>query len=400
MSGDEFSDLSIWLSEGIYCASKAEAFVSELCSRIIKAGVPISRMGAFIRILHPNVIGRGFIWKNGGEVVTINDGVGTDEVENFQSAPLSIVRETRQEVRHQLCSSYPADSVLVRGLRAEGATDYIAFPFTFTNGAVHVISWTTKEPGGFTSHHVASLRKLVPMFSRVAEIMSLRRTTTTLLDTYVGNQTGELILAGQIQRGHTKLMDAVIWLSDLRGFTRMSERFPAVIVVEALNLYFGCQVPAINRQGGEILKFMGDGLLAVFPIDLKTENVPDVCARALAAAREVTASVEAIDYGDGLAMIDALRFGMALHVGKVLYGNIGGGNRMDFTCIGPAVNLAARLEKLTGKLNLKIVASREFAHHGGPDWTDLGEFEVAGFAAPERVFGLCEATVPASVGRS
>jgi len=235
------------------------------------------------------------------------------------------------------------------------------------------------------------------MFSRVAEIMSLRRTTTTLLDTYVGNQTGELILAGQIQRGHTKLMDAVIWLSDLRGFTRMSERFPAVIVVEALNRYFGCQVPAINRQGGEILKFMGDGLLAVFPIDLKTENVPDVCARALAAAREVTASVEAIDYGDGLAMIDALRFGMALHVGKVLYGNIGGGNRMDFTCIGPAVNLAARLEKLTGKLNLKIVASREFAHHGGPDWTDLGEFDVAGFAAPERVFGLREAT--ASVGR-
>jgi len=186
-------------------------------------------------------------------------------------------------------------------------------------------------------------------------------------------------------------MDAAIWLSDLRGFTALSDRLPAETVVEILNHYFDCQVAAIRTHGGEVLKFMGDGLLAVFPIAERDGDIREVCTRVLEAARESRASVEALQYAHGEA-IERFRFGVALHVGKVLYGNIGGGNRLDFTCIGPAVNLAARLEKIAGRLHRTVVASEGFAGICAGGWDDLGEFPIAGFAKAERVYGLLDET--------
>src|SRR6202011_2139072 len=212
-----------------------------------------------------------------------------------------------------------------------------------------------------------------------------------LLDTYVGNRAGARIMGGQIRRGHTDTMHAAIWLSDLRGFTALSDRLPAETVVDILNCYFDCQVSAIRTHGGEVLKFMGDGLLAVFPIAERDGNVHQVCARVLEAAREARAGVKAMRYPIGDA-VERFRFGVALHVGKILYGNIGGGNRLDFTCIGPAVNPAARLEKIAGRLNRTIVASAGFAGICAGDWTDLGEFPISGFAKAERVYGLPDET--------
>jgi adenylate cyclase len=222
------------------------------------------------------------------------------------------------------------------------------------------------------------------------EIISLQRTAALLLDTYVGNRAGERILAGQIRRGHTQTMDAAIWLSDLRGFTALSDRLPAETVVEVLNRYFDCQVHAIKAHGGEVLKFMGDGLLAVFPIAAEDGDAGEVCRGALQAGRESRANVEAMHYpiGDGL---EAFRFGVALHVGRILYGNIGGGDRLDFTCIGPAVNLAARMEKIAGRLKRTVVASANFVDEcEAESWTDLGEFPIAGLAQAQRVYGLAD----------
>jgi adenylate cyclase len=188
-------------------------------------------------------------------------------------------------------------------------------------------------------------------------------------------------------------MHAAIWLSDLRGFTALSDRLPSETVVDILNLYFDCQVATIRAHGGEVLKFMGDGLLAVFPIAERDGNIQEVGTRVLDAARESRASVDAMQYTVG-DTVERFRFGIALHVGQVLYGNIGGGNRLDFTCIGPAVNLAARLEKIAGRLQRTIVASEGFARIVGA-WSDLGEFPIAGFAKAERVYGLLD-EVPGS----
>src|SRR4030081_97149 len=276
-------------------------------------------------------------------------------------------------------------------MRAEGVTDYIALPLLFIYGSIHASSWTTKQPGGFSDEQLNGLRLLVSPLARVIEIINLRRTASLLLDTYVGNRAGERIWGGQIRRGHADTMHAAIWLSDLRGFTALSDRLPAETVVEILNGYFDCQVSAIRTHGGEVLKFMGDGLLAVFPIDEYVGDVRQVCSRVLEAARESRASVEAMHFPIGEA-VERFRFGVALHVGKILYGNIGGGNRLDFTCIGPAVNLAARLEKIAGRLHRTIVASEGFAGICAGGWADLGEFPIAGFAKAERVFGLLDET--------
>jgi adenylate cyclase len=261
----------------------------------------------------------------------------------------------------------------------------------FLDGSIHACSWTTRHPGGFSDDDIATIRSIVAPLARVSEIVTLRRTAATLLDTYVGNRAGERILAGQIRRGHNDTMQAAIWLSDLRGFTALSDRLPAEIVVEILNRYFDCQVTAIRGHGGEVLKFMGDGLLAVFPIDEYVGDAAHVCARVLEAAREARASVDALAHPVG-DVTERFRFGVALHVGNILYGNIGGGNRLDFTCIGPAVNLAARMEKIAGRLGRTVVASEVFANVCNEGWRALGEFPIAGFSKAQLVYGLAEET--------
>src|SRR5262249_8695281 len=231
---------------------------------------------------------------------------------------------------------------------------------------------------------------------RVAEIRALRRTAANLLDTYVGNNAGEQILAGAIRRGHAEAIYAAIWLSDMRGFTLLADRVPPQNLLELLNEYFDCQVPAILEHGGEVLKFMGDGLLAIFPIGSDSDPA-EVCARALAAAYEARGNVAALNQ-PRRPQIGVVRFGLALHIGKVLYGNIGASNRLDFTCIGTAVNLAARLEKLAGKLGRVIVAADEFASHCRADFQLLGKFSLAGFASELNVFGASdEASSPVSI---
>jgi adenylate cyclase len=392
MNASDLHKLTDWLIDGARSATDPTRMMAETCERLVQAGLPLWRVGVFVRTLHPDIFGRSFVWRPGTEVVVGTADFDVLDSDQYLSSPLSVLYRTEKEVRRRLSDSAAGDnSPFLADMRGEGVTDYIAIPLRFTDGSIHSASWTTKQVGGFTEHNIEGLRKIVPPLARVIEIVSLRRTASLLLDTYVGNRAGERILGGQIRRGHTDTMDAAIWLSDLRGFTALSDRLPAETVVEILNRYFDCQVSAIRTHGGEVLKFMGDGLLAVFPIDEYVGDIHQVCSRVLEAARESRASVEEMQYPIG-ETVERFRFGVALHVGKILYGNIGGGNRLDFTCIGPAVNLAARLEKIAGRLHRTIVASARFAGICAGGWTELGEFPIAGFSKAERVYGLLDET--------
>jgi adenylate cyclase len=392
MNPADLQKLTDWIIDGARSGSDSAQALAELCERLMQAGLPLWRVGFFVRTLHPDIFGRNFIWKPGVDPVAGTTDFDIQDSPQFLNSPLAIVFLEGLEVRCRLddpeSKRFP---FLDEDMRAEEATDYIALPLRFTDGSVHASSWTTKQPGGFTDEQLAALRSLMAPLTRMIEIVNLTRKAAILLDTYVGNRAGERILGGQIRRGHTETMHAAIWLSDLRGFTALSDRLPAETVVDILNHYFDCQVPAIRAHGGEVLKFMGDGLLAVFPVAEQDGDAGQVCARVLEAARESRAHVEALRYGIGDA-VEQFRFGVALHVGKILYGNIGGGNRLDFTCIGPAVNLAARLEKIAGRLHRTIVVSEEFAQACGGGWTDLGEFPIAGFSKAERVYGLADET--------
>jgi adenylate cyclase len=394
MNVAELQKLTDWLIDGARSAANPTRMMAEACEGLVAAGLPLWRVGVFVRTLHPDIYGRNFIWRLGAEVEVGTVDFNILDAPEFRASPLAIVFRQGKEVRARVGDPDSQRFPIIEDMGAEGVTDYIALPLLFIDGSVHASSWTTKQPGGFTDQQLTGLRSLVRPLARVIEIIQWRRTASLLLDTYVGNRAGERILNGQIRRGHTDSMHAAIWLSDLRGFTALSDRLPAETVVDILNNYFDCQVSAIRSHGGEVLKFMGDGLLAVFPIDEYIGDVREVCSHVLDAARESRASVEAMHYPIG-DVVERFRFGVALHVGRILYGNIGGGNRLDFTCIGPAVNLAARLEKIAGKLSRTIVASEGFAGICAGGWSELGEFPIAGFAKAERVYGLID-EAPAS----
>jgi len=391
MNPQELKKIADWLIDGARSVVDPPMMVAETCERLVRAGLPLWRTGIFVRTLHPDILGVNLIWKPGAAVVVGTADFDMLDSPEFQNSPLAIVFGEGREVRHRIDDPESRRFPFLDDMRAEAVTDYIALPLLATDGTIHATSWTTKQPGGFSDDQLTGLRSLMPPLARVVEITNHRRKASILLDTYVGNRAGVRILGGQIRRGHTETMHAAIWLSDLRGFTALSDRLPAETVVDILNHYFDCQVPAIKNHGGEVLKFMGDGLLAVFPIDEYVGDIHKVCSGVLEAARESRASVEALHYPIA-GTVERFRFGVALHVGHILYGNIGGGNRLDFTCIGPAVNLAARLEKIAGKLHRTVVASGAFAGICAGGWTDLGEFPIAGFSKAERVYGLADET--------
>jgi adenylate cyclase len=340
--------------------------------------------------LHPQITGRRFRWQKG---IDVSISTATYDLPASAESRKSLVERVcvdgialRRRLADPDCQmEYP----LLLELREQGATDLLVSPLVFTDGDVHAALWTTQQPGGFTDDQVAGLEAVVKPFARVAEVRALRRTATNLLDTYVGNRTGKRILAGQIRRGHSEVINAAIWLSDMRGFTTLSDQLSPHIMIDLLNQYFDCQIPVILSNGGEVLNFMGDGLLAMFPIE-RADETARVCNQALAAAIETRAKVLSMPKLTEMEHLPPISFGLALHVGEVLYGNIGGGNRLDFTCIGPAVNLAARLEKIAAQKDRIIVTSEAFAAHCQSKLSPLGQFDVRGFHDPQTVFGLSD----------
>jgi adenylate cyclase len=363
--------------------------VAELCDRLVGCGIAVSRVGVFILTLHPQIMGRRFLWRPGAVVDVSDAPFEAFETEDFRRSPVRRVVDSGIAVRRRLGEeNCPIDLTVVHELRAEGATDYLATPLVFTDGSVHGATWTTHLPGGFTDAQIAGLDAIMAPLARVIEILTLRQMASDFLDIYVGNQGGSRIFNGQIRRGHTETINASIWLSDMRGFTSLSDRLAPQKLIDLINRFFDCQVPAILERGGEVLKFMGDGLLAIFPIIGDHAEACKVCDAALAAAIEARATVAARLGSPGDHDVEGVRFGLALHVGQVMYGNIGSGNRLDFTCIGPAVNLTARIEKLCSGLGRTILASDEFARHCPTKFVSVGEFALPGINVRQTVFGL------------
>jgi adenylate cyclase len=383
----EIKEIADWLIDGARSAPLPQQVLAQLSERLVACGIPLWRVAVFVRTLHPQVMGRRFIWRPGAEVEVSEAPFELLESADFLHNPIAQVYATGRALRRKIAEPDCAlDFPVLSELRAEGITDYLASPLVFTDGAIHAVTCTTRQAGGFTDAQIAGIETIINPLARVAEIRALRRMGSILLDTYVGHDAGERILAGHIRRGDIEEIHAAIWLSDMRGFTALADSLPPPVLIDLLNRYFDCQVPVILEHGAEVLKFMGDGLLAIFTI---VGNETEVCKRAFAAARRAQANVAALSD----SAMPGLRFGLALHIGDVLYGNIGSGNRLDFTCIGPAVNCAARIEKLTSQLGREILASGEFAHHCAAEFTDLGEFSLAGFSAPQLVFGLADEAV-------
>jgi adenylate cyclase len=274
MAGSDIRSIVDRLVDGARSTMQAHQMVAELCDRLVGCGIPLWRVAVFVRTLHPYIMGRRFIWRPGAGVEVREAAFDLFETAEFRGSPVVKVFATGVPIRRRLADAdCPIDFAMLRELRDEGASDYLATPLLFTDGEIHLATWTTRQPGGFTDAQVEGIESIVAPFARVAEIRALRRTASNLLDTYVGNSAGERILSGHIRRGDTEAIYAAIWLSDMRGFTLLADRLSPQTLLELLNQYFDCQVPTILKHGGEVLKFMGDGLLAIFPIGSDSDCV-------------------------------------------------------------------------------------------------------------------------------
>ncbi len=307
--------------------------------------------------------------------------------DEFKRNPVAAVMQDGKVIRRHLDRpDCPDDFKILAEFRAEGITDYVAQPLSFTSGEIHAASWTTRRQCGFDDGDLAALEAIRIPLSRLAEIYALKRTAVNLLDTYVGRGAGERILRGAIRRGDTEHIRAAILLADLRRFTQMSNERPGEEVIGLLNAYFDCLVPPIEAHGGEVLKYKGDGLLAIFP--LADGDPTEICLAALSVAGESGANLKACNAELARHGGPELRHALAFHIGGILYGNIGGSTGLDFTAIGPGVNLTARLQTLAAEVGREVVTSAAFARHCRDAVISLGEFTLKGFGDPQQVFGV------------
>jgi adenylate cyclase len=360
----------------------------QMCKRLVAAGVPVARATMHVRTLNPQWMGARMLWKKGlDEAEFLMFGYGIEDTSQFQNSPIADLQRGAREVRQSLeaIAQDGSDYPLYEELKAEGYTDYVAWPIEHTLGKRHVVTFATDVPGGFDDNQLGYLRDLLPALALVSEIRIKNRLARTLLETYVGPYASELILAGSTTRGSGTTVGAAILICDLRDFTAISDAWPRDDVIDLLNGYFDAMCGPIEKRGGEILKFMGDGLLAIFPL-----SNPNACADLLGAIGEAQTAMQELNARNVEAGQMALGYGIGVHVGDVMYGNIGSRTRLDFTVIGPAVNVASRIESLTKQVNRKVLVSRAFADMAGPQagLESLGSYPVKGLSESIEVLAL------------
>ena len=273
------------------------------------------------------------------------------------------------------------DFPILHDLKVEGATDYFALPIKSSFGTNYMATYVTDRPGGFTEMEIADLTRISQRLGLLADLRNHRRIASNILAAYLGSKTGPKVLAGQIRRGTGEEITAVLWSSDLRGFTERSDRLAGIQVITMLNALFDAQAKVIVGHGGEILKFIGDGLLSIFPIEF-ADHAAAAAHNALTAAIEAVEAVRDLTNEASLLSEPPLEIVIALHIGTAIYGNIGAADRLDFTVIGPAVNLVSRIETVAKVLNLPIVVSDDFARAYGRRLYSLGRHQLRGLATP------------------
>ena len=382
--------LARWFVTEAYRITDTGQLIAAAGEQLVAAGIPLYRLAYFQLTLHPEFAGKAYAWRRGHGVEVSEAAHGLMERSEYLDNPLPPVFEQRRTVRVRLEKSEP-QAPLLKELKSQGATDYVALPLLFTTGHVDALSVVSDRPGGFSADDLDRMFQLQFAFTRIVETHALRDTAVNLLDAYVGRAAGQRILAGEVKRGDGQTIEAVLWYCDLRGFTRASDRLPRDAIIALLNDYFTIMGGAVTGAGGEVLKFMGDGMLAMLPIASAGERMA-VAARATQAAVAAQRMIAALNLMRVTVDEPSLRFGLALHVGEVMFGNIGASARLDFTVIGPAVNHAARLEKLCAPLNRQIVLSSALAALlPERDVVPLGRHALKDIDEPQPIYGLSAA---------
>ena len=377
-------------------ASSLNDFVEALGPRLNAAGFHIWRVHISRSALDPSLEGTGCTWTRDEGISPEGYEHGNTDTQDWLESPLKVMIDERiMRMRRRLVGlDAKFDFPILSEFRDAGATDWLAYLIEFTPGDNPTallgmsITLTGDAPKGFTPAQESALDRLSQRIGLVVFRLTLAQTVYNVIRAYIGLHAGWRIVQGKIQRGDVERLTAAILFADLRGFTNFAETNPAEQVIAGLNDYLGATVEAIDAHDGQVLKFLGDGLLAVFDLDGRSET--EVCTAALAAAREALAANTIINETRAERGLPTLGLNMALHLGEVMYGNVGSAERLDFTVIGAAVNRTSRMESLCGELDVELLISERFAKACGQPLRDMGEHQLRGVAVSQRLFTLMD----------
>jgi adenylate cyclase len=394
--------LNAWLTEKTLAGVGEAEMVGGFCERLVQVGIPLARAIVLVDTLHPIYEGRAFRWNRGATQAEVLEYGRTREgagAEAWRRSPLYYMVETNQSILHRrLTDPSPShetpDFAAFDELREEGMTDYIALVTRFAAASVigeldAIYSfWTSDIVSGFDDNHVAMLQTLIDPLAAALKCVSLARIAATLVETYLGRDAGRRVLSGRIERGVAERIGAVLWYSDLRGYTRITDTAAPDQIIPLLNDYADVVISAIHAAGGDVLKLIGDGTLAIF----REPDLGEAARAALDAAFAVRRGVAELNLRRAHGRLPLTEVYLGLHVGEVFYGNVGSLDRLDFTVVGPAVNEVSRIAAMCRSAERDVLLSAAFVAASRPadrNWLiSVGRYALRGIAQAQELYTL------------
>lgn len=385
--GNVSGPLVDWLLLKAANLNSPEEFTAALATKMLESGIAISRLNLMIWSLHPLIAGKSYVWKKStSEVKTFAPPYDIQNDASYINSPLRHVSAGLGGVRQKLGIDYPDNNFpIIEELRAQGATDYVAMPLRFSDGRTHVLTMTCDHPHGFTTANLGLVFECSSVISRYYEVFMQRENAQSLLETYLGKRSGARVLGGKIRRGDSEEIDAAIMFCDLRDSTRLEETLRRSDYIDLLNDFFETTSNIVHEHGGEVLKFIGDAVLAVFPAEGDPENAR---VQALQSAQDIVAHLKSLRDQDDTHECDC---SIGIAYGNVTYGNVGSRERLDFTVIGRAANIAARLGDYGKTRGHRIVVTEDVLT-AETLASDLGQIELHNVSQPVHSFAVISET--------
>jgi adenylate cyclase len=397
MDDAQFAEIACWISEAGLRGIDETTLMTDFCTRLVAAGLPLARAQVFIDTLHPTYGGRSYAWQAAKARTTATDYAQLDDPEmqeRWQRSPFyRLIESGEPTMRRKLTPETIAEFPVFTDLFQSGMTEFIAVIDRFSADAIIgemdcvYSSWSTDVPGGFTDWQVKALRRLTPSLALAIKSDTLSRIAKTLVETYLGRDPGARVLKGSITRGISASIDAVLWFSDLHDYTRICDHAQTEEIIPFLNDYAETVISAVHENGGDVLKLIGDGTLAIFT----GKDRDAACQAALAAAHNALDRVATLKDLRQIAGVPATDLYLALHFGQVVYGNFGSRDRLDFTVIGPAVNEVSRIAAMCRLIDQPVLLSSAFFGSLGPEQKQIvsvGRYALRGVAQPQELFTL------------
>ena len=380
-------DLNDWLIDEGRLLSDGVAITAGYAHRLVAAGVPLTRVRIGQRLANPLLSAWGVIWTP-EDTTEYTVTRATLETGSWDGSPFKQVLADRSMLHKSLAGlDRERDHRTYHELAAAGGTDFLAMVLEYGDGSAQACSFLTDDPGGFAQSHLHLIAESRHALAAAFEPLAMRRSSESLLRTYLGSGPAKAVVEGTILRGEHEAIEAVVLFSDLRDFTEKSESWSETALLRVLDGYFDAVVESVHAQDGDVLKFIGDGVLAIFPVNA-ADSRPDRCRAALAAAIGANAALAALNDERRRNDLEALAIGIGIHVGEVTYGNVGSPDRLDFTVIAPTVIVASRVQDLCKPLGESVLITASVAEWADTPIRSLGFHSMKGLGEPIEVFGL------------